>query len=118
MPDVRAAIVRFNDAINRRDLTAIASMLTEDTVLENSNPSPDGRSFRGKPEVMAFWEQWLAANPDAHFELEEVIPAGQRCTTRWIYRKMRDGAPWHLRGVDVFTLRDGKIAAKLTYVKG
>jgi hypothetical protein len=26
--------------------------------------------------------------------------------------------PWHLRGVDVFTVRDGKVAAKLAYVKG
>lgn len=118
MPDVRAAIVTFNDAINRRDLAAIASMLTEDTVFESPSPAPDGMPYRGKPEVMAFWGRWLAANPDAHFELEEVIAAGHQCTTRWIYRKTRDGRPWHLRGVDVFTLRDGKIAAKLTYVKG
>ena len=27
-------------------------------------------------------------------------------------------AAWHLRGVDVFTVRDGKVAAKLAYVKG
>jgi ketosteroid isomerase-like protein len=36
----------------------------------------------------------------------------------WVYRKMRNGQPWHLRGVDVFTVRDGKVAAKLAYVKG
>ena len=30
----------------------------------------------------------------------------------------RNGQPWHLRGVDVFTVRDGKVAAKLAYVKG
>jgi hypothetical protein len=28
------------------------------------------------------------------------------------------GQPWQLRGVDVFTVRDGKAAAKLAYVKG
>ncbi len=47
-----------------------------------------------------------------------MFVAGDRCTVRWIYRKMRNGQPWHLRGVDVFTVRDGKIAAKLSYVKG
>jgi ketosteroid isomerase-like protein len=31
---------------------------------------------------------------------------------------MRNGQPWRLRGVDVFTVRDGKVAAKLSYVKG
>jgi hypothetical protein len=37
---------------------------------------------------------------------------------RWVYRKMRNGQPWHLRGVDIFTVRDGKVSAKLAYVKG
>lgn len=31
---------------------------------------------------------------------------------------MRNGQPWHLRGVDIFTVHDGKGAAKLAYVKG
>jgi len=26
--------------------------------------------------------------------------------------------PWHLRGVDVFTVRGERVAAKLAYVKG
>lgn len=54
----------------------------------------------------------------ARFEAEEVIVSADRCVTRWVYRKMRDGRSWHLRGVDVLTVRDGKIAAKLAYVKG
>ena len=40
-------------------------------------------------------------NPDARFEAEEVIVSGRRATVLWIYRKMRNGQPWHLRGVDV-----------------
>ena len=32
--------------------------------------------------------------------------AGREKTLYSIYRKMRDGKPWHLRGVDVFTVRD------------
>ena len=49
---------------------------------------------------------------------EEVIVCENRATVLWVYRKMRNGQPWHLRGVDVFTVRDGKVAAKLAYVKG
>jgi len=57
-------------------------------------------------------------SPCARFEAEEVIVSGNRATVLWVYSKMRKGHPWHLRGVDVFTVRDGKVAAKLTYVKG
>jgi hypothetical protein len=31
---------------------------------------------------------------------------------------MRDGKPWHLGGVDLFKVTDGKVAEKLSYVKG
>ena len=109
---------RFNDAINKHDAAAVAALLTDDTVFEDTSPVPDGRRVVGKVAVAAFWEKWLAANADATFEAEEVIVAGDHCTVRWIYRKMRNGEPWHLRGVDVFTVRDGKVASKLAYVKG
>ena len=109
---------RFNDAINRHDAAAVASLLSDDTVFENTGPAPDGTRVEGKAAVAAFWEKWFAANAGATFEAEDVVVAGDRCTVRWIYRKMRDGKPWHLRGVDVFTVRNGKIAAKMAYVKG
>ena len=116
--DTRAVVDRFNAALNARDLQTIASLLTEDSVFENTSPAPDGTRYAGKAAVVAFWEKWLAANPDARFDAEDVIVAGDRCVVRWVYRKTRDGKPWHLRGVDVFTVRDGKVAAKLAYVKG
>ena len=114
----REVIDRFNDAINRHDAAAVAALLSDDTIFENTGPVPDGARIEGKAAVAAFWEKWFAGNPGARFDAEEIIVAGDRATVRWIYRKMRDGQPWHLRGVDVFTVRDGKIAAKLAYVKG
>lgn len=109
---------RFNDAINRHDAAAVAALLTDDTVFENTGPAPDGTRIQGKAAVAAFWEKWLVANADARFEAEDTVVAGDRCTVQWIYRKTRDGKPWHLRGIDVFTVRGGKVAAKLSYVKG
>jgi len=93
-------------------------MLTEDTVFENTSPAPDGQRIEGKTAVAAFWREWFERNPDARFEAEEMIVSGDRAVVRWVYRKMRNGQPWHVRGVDVFTVRDGKVAAKLAYVKG
>jgi ketosteroid isomerase-like protein len=114
----RMVIDRFNDAFNRHDVGALALVLTEDTVFEDTSPAPDGNRIAGKSAVVEFWRGWFARNPDAVFEAEDVLVCGDRAVVRWIYRKQRAGKPWHLRGVDVFTVRDGKVAAKLAYVKG
>jgi ketosteroid isomerase-like protein len=108
----------FNAVFNRHDADGLAALLTEDTVFEDTSPAPDGRQIEGKAAVVEFWRGWFARNPDARFEAEEVIVSGNRVVVRWVYRKVRDGQPWHLRGVDIFTVRDGKVAAKLAYVKG
>ena len=114
----RAAIDRFNAAFNRHDADALASTLTEDTVFEDTSPAPDGHRIEGKTAVVAYWRTWFAKNPDAQFDAEETIVSGNRGVVRWVYRKMRNGQPWDLRGVDIFTVRDGKVAAKLAYAKG
>jgi ketosteroid isomerase-like protein len=113
-----AAVGRFNAAVNRQDLAALSDEMAEDIVFENTNPQPDGMRYEGKEAVRAFWAKWFAANPGATFEAEETIVAGDRCIVRWVYRKMREGKPWHLRGIDVFRVRDGRVAEKLSYVKG
>ena len=114
----RTAIDSFNEAFNRHDADGLAKYLTEDTVFEDTSPAPDGRRIEGKAAVVEFWRGLFARNADARFEAEEVIVSGNRATVLWVYHKMRDGQPWHLRGVDIFTVRDGKVAAKLAYVKG
>jgi ketosteroid isomerase-like protein len=114
----RAVIDRFNEAFNQHDADALASVLTDDTVFEDTSPAPDGQRIEGKAAVVTFWRGWFARNGDAVFEAEDVIVSGDRAVVRWVYRKPRNGQPWHLRGVDVFTVRDGKVAAKLAYVKG
>jgi ketosteroid isomerase-like protein len=68
--------------------------------------------------VVAFWRDWFLRNADAHFDAEDVIISGDRAVVLWVYHKIRNGQPWHLRGVDVFTVRNGKVSAKLAYVKG
>jgi ketosteroid isomerase-like protein len=114
----RIAVDRFNEAFNRHDADALALLLTDDTVFEDTSPAPDGRRVEGKAAVVAFWREWFARNPDARFEAEEIIVSGDRAVVRWVYRKTRAEQPWHLRGVDIFTVRNGKVAAKLAYVKG
>ena len=114
----RTVIERFSEAFNRHDVDALADLLTDDTVFENTSPPPDGSRIEGKAAVLDFWRRWFAGNADAVFDAEDIIVCDNRAVVRWIYRKVRDGRPWHLRGVDVFTVRGGRVAAKLSYVKG
>jgi ketosteroid isomerase-like protein len=117
-PPTRVVIDRFGEALNHHDADGLAAWLTDDTVFEDTSPAPDGQRIEGKAAVVAFWRGWFSRNTDAMFETEDVIVSGDRAVVRWVYHKMRNGQPWHLRGVDVFTVRDGKVAAKLAYVKG
>lgn len=114
----RAAVEALNAAVNAHDLSALHLAVTDDVVFENTNPAPDGTRIEGRDAFGRFWAQWFAANPDARFEVEELVAAGDRAVVRWVYRKTRDGRPWHIRGIDLFRVRDGRIAEKLSYVKG
>jgi ketosteroid isomerase-like protein len=113
-----AAVKNFNAAINRHDLDAVMNAMTSDCVFENTNPPPDGGRFEGATAVRAFWQKFFTANPDALFDAEDIFATGDRCVVRWVYRKTKEGKPWHLRGVDVFKVKDGKVSEKLAYVKG
>ena len=117
-PATRDVIDRFNEAFNRHDADALAEWLTDDTVFEDTSPAPDGKRVSGKEAVVAFWRGWFARKQDARFEAEDIIVSADRAVVLWVYHKQRDGRPWHIRGVDVFSVRDGKVAAKLAYVKG
>ena len=108
----------FNDAINRQSLDETMALMTEDVLFENTNPPPDGTRYRGQEEVRAFWQRFFALNPKARFDAEEVFAAGDRVVVRWVYNKMKEGSRWHLRGVDLFRVTNGRIAEKLAYVKG
>ncbi len=114
-----ATIERFNDAFNRHDVDAVMALMTDDVVFENTSPPPDGERHEGQAAVRAFWESFFAGSPRAHFAAEDIFAAGDRCTVRWLYRfDADDPETGHVRGVDVFRVQDGKVAEKLSYVKG
>ena len=60
-------IERFNEAFNRHDVDAVMALMTDDVVFENTSPPPDGERFAGQAAVRAFWEQFFASSPRAHF---------------------------------------------------
>lgn len=112
-------IERFNEAFGRHDVDGIMHAMTEDCVFENTLPTPDGERFVGQEAVRGFWEKFFRSSPNAEFDTEEVFASGDRCVVRWIYRWVDSaGNRGHVRGVDICRVRDGKVAEKLSYVKG
>lgn len=113
------AVRRFNEAFDRHDADGVMSAMTGDCVFENTCPPPDGERFEGQARVREFWERFFGASPSARFTAEETFASGDRCVVRWRYDWTgADGSPGHIRGVDLFRVRDGKVSEKLSYVKG
>jgi ketosteroid isomerase-like protein len=103
----------FGTAWGAHDLEATLALVTEDCVFDATGPAPDGARHVGKGQLRAAWSA-VFADATSRFEVEETIVAGDRVTQRWRY-EFEGG---HVRGVDVFTVRDGLVAEKLSYVKG
>jgi ketosteroid isomerase-like protein len=112
-------VLAFNEAFNRHDVPAMMALMSEDCVFENTAPAPDGTVYTGKSAVTQFWQDFFRASPHAHIAIEEVFGLGNRCIMRWNYSWVdSEGNKGHVRGVDIFTVRDGFIREKLSYVKG
>jgi len=115
--DPVAVVERFNAAFNRHDLAAVMALMSDDCVFEGIAP-PDGRRYMGSAAVRGTWAELFASSPDAWFDTEETIAAGDRVVVRWRYRWGPGGSGGHVRGVDVFRVAGGLVAEKLAYVKG
>jgi ketosteroid isomerase-like protein len=109
-----AAVARFSSAFDRHDVDGVMAAMSQDCVFENTGPAPDGERYAGAEAVRAFWESFFRTNPGARFETEEQFAAGDRCVVRWRY----SWGTGHVRGIDIFRVRDGLVTEKLCYVKG
>jgi len=116
--NTRAVVERFNEAFNRHDVEGIMQCMTGDCVFENTRPVPDGTRLVGQAAVRRFWEEFFARSSQARFDTEDLFAAGDRCVVRWTYHWVREGKAGHVRGVDLFRVRNGQVAEKLSYVKG
>ncbi|MFC4942619.1 nuclear transport factor 2 family protein [Pseudonocardia sp. GCM10023141] len=107
------AVARFQKAFDAQDVDAVMAAMTPDCVFDDTAP-PDGRRHIGAAAVRRAWEALFAGAPDGVFSTEELFAAGDRVVARWRY----DWGAGHVRGVDLFTVRDGLVAEKQAYVKG
>jgi uncharacterized protein (TIGR03086 family) len=113
------ALARFSAAFGSGDVDAIMALMTQDCVFEATGPAPDGERHEGAAEVRAMWEQLFGETHQPSFVEEDSFVSGDRAVLRWRFDWVGDdGAPGHVRGVDVIRMRDGLVCEKLSYVKG
>ena len=112
-------VLEFNEAFNRHDVAGMMQLMSDDCIFENTSPAPDGAVYSGKEAVTQFWQDFFRESPQAHIDIEEIFSLGERCMMRWRYSWVdMAGDKGHVRGVDVFRVRNGFIREKLSYVKG
>lgn len=114
--DPLAAVVRFLRAFNAHDIGTLAPLLTDDCRFVDTSP-PDGTAHVDREAVLAAFDNLFTSTPSATFRVEGGFVHADRVVIRWRY-DWREGGGGHVRGVDLFTMRNGRIAEKLSYVKG
>lgn len=114
-----SVVRRFNELFNRQDIAGVMALMTDDCVFENTYPPPDGARYVGQAATGAAFAEFFRASSQAQFQTEETFVAGDRCVVRWVYQWTDEkNNLGHVRGVDLFHIRAGKVAEKLAYVKG
>jgi hypothetical protein len=105
-----AAITRLDVAIRACDVEAVLAELSEACVLEPADAFAGGPRIEGRAAAREYWTRFFASTPDVHYELEEIVVGRDRAVVRW---RLGDS-----RGVDVMRVLGGKVAERLSYLKG
>ena len=109
---VRELIERYNDAWNRQDLDAIHADHHPDVVFHNH--TADERA-EGADAVRTHIAAIFHNNPTLRFETRSLQVGEDFAVCEWTATAERDGRAVEWDGVDVFPIRDGKIARKDVY---
>jgi uncharacterized protein (TIGR02246 family) len=110
--NVRELIERYNDAWNRQDLDAIHAEHHPDIVFQNYTV---GERAEGADAVREHIAQIFRNNPTLRFSTRSLRTGDDFAVCEWTATVERDGKTIEWDGLDVFPLRDGRIARKDVY---
>lgn len=113
----RQVVERWIDAFNRSDLDGLMTLMTEKCVLGIAFPGAGSEMHTGQAAVRGFLGRLQGIMPEAFVTPEEIFLMGDRCVMRW----RCDFIDPHriagrVRGVDLFRIRLGRVAEKVSYV--
>jgi ketosteroid isomerase-like protein len=108
-------IRRFNGMFQRHDPSSLEDLVADECVIENTQPAPNGARQVGREACVATWKE-IATTPGTHFDLEDVVVAGDRAIIRWRYW-WGEGESNSVRGVNLMRVQEGRIIEATGYVK-
>jgi ketosteroid isomerase-like protein len=108
-------IRRFNGVFQRHDPSSLEDLVADECVIENTQPAPNGARQVGREACVATWKE-IATTPGTHFDLEDVVVAGDRAIIRWRYW-WGEGESNSVRGVNLMRVQEGRIIEATGYVK-
>jgi ketosteroid isomerase-like protein len=113
--EIQAMFREWDRAWDARDDDAIMSFMTDDCYYEEI----DGRSATGRDAVRQLLLGSLAGSGYTFTWREDIIDGEQgKVVGSWDFHlPIGDGREWTLHGLDVYTLKDGKIWEKRVYGK-
>ncbi|MFL5964833.1 MAG: nuclear transport factor 2 family protein [Gaiellaceae bacterium] len=112
MTDIHALIDAYNDAWNRQDLDAVASMHADDIVFHNWTA---GERVEGADAVRAHIGRIFASWPSLRFTGRSMRVGHDFAVSEWTASASKDGEMLEWDGVDVLPIVNGKIARKDVY---
>ena len=107
----------FVEAFNRHDVDAIGAMLSEGCSFESAGPAPSGLRHEGCAATVRAIRGFFDAAPELSMQVEDAYGLGHHAVLRWRLTGIA-GLPEGRRGVDLFTVRGGRIVEILAYAKG
>jgi steroid delta-isomerase-like uncharacterized protein len=123
-----AELVRyaFGEIFDRRNPDALRPLWSEQSV---DHFLALGIEARGPDQLAGFFQELLAAVPDATMEIENIIEQDREAAVQWTFTGTFDGRPYQgieptgsrlcLRGCDVFRFtEDGKLDTNTIYYDG
>jgi ketosteroid isomerase-like protein len=113
---MHAVIERLLNATNAHDVDAMVALFHPD--YDSRQPAHPGRAFSGREQVRANWGAMFSGIPDFRSRLLRSAQDGDVAWCEWAWQGTRsDGQPFDARGVTLFEVVDGLIAAGTLYVE-
>ena len=103
----------YSGAWAAHDPGAISAMHTEDSVFELHDI---GAPATGRAAVRHLIESLLTVVPDLRFELKRAHFGADHFVTEYVMSGTAEGKRFAVAGADVFTIRDGLVRRKDTYL--
>jgi ketosteroid isomerase-like protein len=95
------------------DPDAIAAMHTDDSVFDLHDVVAPAT---GRAAIRDLIGALLTIVPDLRFELKRAHFGAEHFVTEYVMAGTADGKPFRIAGADVFTMRDGLVGRKDTYL--